>query len=75
MPLVNRQYDSGYDHGWDDADISDPNDRYINQQERGPSFHTDEFMVGYNCGYKLALEVVQMQTATMMDIRKVTRMV
>jgi hypothetical protein len=44
-------YDSGYDHGCDDADISDPNDRYINQPERGPSFHTDEFMRGYNSGY------------------------
>src|SRR5215208_6811441 len=44
-------YQSGYDHGCDDADISDPNDRYINQPEKGPSFHTDEFMRGYNAGY------------------------
>lgn len=44
-------YESGYDHGCDDADISDPNDRYINQPEKGPSFHTDEFMRGYNSGY------------------------
>lgn len=44
-------YESGYDHGCDDADISDPDDRYINQPERGPSFHTDEFMSGYNDGY------------------------
>ena len=44
-------YDSGYDHGCDDAGISDPDDRYINQQEKGPSFHTDEFMSGYNDGY------------------------
>jgi hypothetical protein len=29
-------YESGYDHGCDDADISDPDDRYINQPERGP---------------------------------------
>lgn len=35
----------------DDADISDPDDRYINQPEKGPSFHTDEFMSGYNDGY------------------------
>jgi hypothetical protein len=44
-------YESGYDHGCDDADISDPNDRYINQPEKGPSFHTNEFMRGYNDGY------------------------
>jgi hypothetical protein len=44
-------YDSGYDHGCDDADISDPDDRYINQPGKGPSFHTDEFMRGYNSGY------------------------
>lgn len=43
-------YESGYDHGCDDAD-EDFNDRYINQPERGPSFHTNEFMRGYNDGY------------------------
>lgn len=44
-------YDSGYDHGCDDAGISDSSDRYINQPEKGPSFHTSEFMNGYNSGY------------------------
>jgi hypothetical protein len=44
-------YDSGYDHGCDDARISDPDDRYINQPEKGPSFHTDRFMDGYNDGF------------------------
>jgi hypothetical protein len=44
-------YDSGYDHGCDDAKISDPDDRYINQPEKGPSSHTNEFMRGYNDGY------------------------
>src|SRR5215204_2237406 len=44
-------YESGYDHGCDDADISDPDDRYINQPEKGPSFHTDEFMDGYDTGF------------------------
>lgn len=44
-------YDSGYDHGCDDAGISDSDDRYINQRGKGPSFHTDEFMSGYNNGY------------------------
>jgi hypothetical protein len=43
-------YDSGYDHGCDDADLS-PSDRYINEPGKGPSYHTDEFMDGYNAGY------------------------
>jgi hypothetical protein len=44
-------YDSGYDHGCDDAGISDPGDRYYNQPEKGPSFHTDAFNRGYNDGF------------------------
>ncbi|MGC1134808.1 MAG: hypothetical protein WA941_18415 [Nitrososphaeraceae archaeon] len=44
-------YDSGYDHGCDDAGISDPDDRYYNQPEKGPSFHTDAFNRGYNDGF------------------------
>src|SRR5215211_6341228 len=44
-------YESGYDHGCDDARISDPSDRYINQPEKGPSFHTEAFMRGYNAGF------------------------
>ena len=44
-------YESGRDHGCDDAGISDVSDRYINQDEKGPSFHTNEFMRGYNSGY------------------------
>lgn len=44
-------YDSGYDHGCDDAKISDYSERYINQYEKGPAFHTDRFMDGYNNGY------------------------
>ena len=47
----NSPYESGYDHGCDDAGISDVGDRYINQDEKGPSFHTNEFMRGYNSGY------------------------
>ena len=44
-------YESGYDHGCDDAEISDPSDRYTNQPEKGPSYHTDEFNNGYNSGF------------------------
>jgi hypothetical protein len=44
-------YNSGYDHGCDDADISDPSDRYINQPGKGSSFHSGAFMDGYNAGF------------------------
>jgi hypothetical protein len=47
----NDPYDSGYDHGCDDAKILDPSDRYLNQPEKGPSFNTDTFMHGYYDGY------------------------
>jgi hypothetical protein len=44
-------YGNGYDHGCDDAGIADPTDRYISQPGKGPSFHTNEFMDGYNDGF------------------------
>jgi hypothetical protein len=44
-------YDSGREHGCDDANISNPSDRYINQPGKGPSFHTGAFMDGYNAGF------------------------
>jgi hypothetical protein len=44
-------YDSGYDHGCDEAAISDPDDRYINQPGKGPEHHTGTFMHGYNDGF------------------------
>jgi hypothetical protein len=45
-------YQSGYDHGCDDAGISDSDERYINQPEKGPAFHTPEFMRGYDDGFE-----------------------
>ena len=42
---------SGYSHGCSDAQISNPADRYINQPQKGPSFHTSTFMNGYNDWY------------------------
>jgi hypothetical protein len=45
----NSPYESGYDHGCDDSDKS-YNDRYINEEGKGPSFHTDAFMRGHNAG-------------------------
>jgi hypothetical protein len=44
-------HNSGYDHGCDDSRISDPSDRYVNQPEKGPSFHTAAFMQGYYNGF------------------------
>jgi hypothetical protein len=44
-------YDSGYNHGCDDAKLTDPLERYINQPERGPNFHSDIFMQGYKSGF------------------------
>ena len=51
-------YDSGYNHGCDDTQISEPPDRYINQPEKGTSFHTDEFMNGYNDGFTICLNEI-----------------
>lgn len=50
-PIDKSPYESGYDHGCNDSGISDFSDRYINQPERGSSFHTNEFMRGYDTGY------------------------
>ena len=44
-------YDSGYNHGCDDAGLSS-SDRYINEPGKGPNFHTDEFMSGYYDGFQ-----------------------
>lgn len=44
-------YNSGYDHGCDDAKISDTEDRYIEQEEKGPEYHTSAFMKGYHEGF------------------------
>jgi hypothetical protein len=43
-------YQTGYDHGCSDAKLPF-SARYINQPGKGPSFHTQEFMSGYNAGF------------------------
>jgi hypothetical protein len=43
-------FQAGYDHGCSDAKLR-ITDRYINQPSKGPSFHTGEFMNGYNAGF------------------------
>jgi hypothetical protein len=44
-------YNSGYEHGCNDAGISDKASRYIIQPEAGPSLNSDEFMHGYSDGF------------------------
>src|SRR5919198_6562012 len=44
-------FQAGYDHGCSDAKLPF-SARYINQPGKGPSFHTQEFMAGYNAGFK-----------------------
>lgn len=51
----NQPYRSGYDHGCSDAKISDSSKRYINQPGKGPTYHTSEFMRGYNDGFNSCL--------------------
>ena len=48
-------YESGFDHGCDDSDKA-YQDRYINEPGKGPSFHTDSFMRGYNDGLNCSNE-------------------
>ena len=42
-------YDLGYDHGCTDANAG--GHPYLESPGKGPSFHTDAFMQGYNDGY------------------------
>jgi hypothetical protein len=51
QPIHAAVHTSGYNHGCSDAQISNPSDRYINQPEKGPSFHTNEFMNSYHEGF------------------------
>lgn len=43
-------YDVGYSHGCSDAKLLF-SERYINQPDKGPNFHTQEFMSGYHAGF------------------------
>jgi hypothetical protein len=51
LTITKSPFESGHGHGCSDAGISDFSDRYINQPGKGPSFHTEEFMRGYDTGY------------------------
>jgi hypothetical protein len=51
QPIYAAAHTSGYNHGCSDAQISDPSERYINQPEKGPSFHSEAFMQAYHDGF------------------------
>lgn len=44
-------FKSEHDHGCDNAKISDRDDIYIEQDEKGPEYHTTGFMKGYHNGW------------------------
>jgi hypothetical protein len=48
----NLSYRSGYSHGCSDSKVSDTSERYINQPGKGPGYHTNEFLRGYNDGFE-----------------------
>lgn len=47
-----ERYDSGFDHGCSDSHIWDASERYINQKEKGFSYHTSDFNQGYRDGFE-----------------------
>lgn len=57
-------YSSGYEHGCDDAKVSNPDDRYINQPGKGPSYHTSSFMNGYHNGFDSCFDSYNSPTTT-----------
>jgi hypothetical protein len=50
MAKKGTPFQAGYNHGCNDAKVTF-SARYINQTGKGPSFHTKEFMNGYNRGF------------------------
>jgi hypothetical protein len=59
LTTTKSPFESGYGHGCNDAGITDFSDRYINQPGKGPSFHTEEFMRGYDTGYNACSNAMQ----------------
>jgi hypothetical protein len=43
-------FQDGYGHGCADSKLT-LSERYIDQPSKGPQFHTQEFMTGYNTGF------------------------
>ena len=50
MATKGTPWQAGYDHGCSDAQLPF-SARYINQPDKGPQFHTQEFMSGYRAGF------------------------
>lgn len=46
-----NRFQSGYDHGCSDGQIPIYHKRYLNQPQKGPEFHTTDFMKGYTQGF------------------------
>ena len=59
MTLAERYY-SGYSHGLKDRGIDNPKFRYMNQEDTGPSKHTDEFLLGYYMAFYHILPMHQL---------------
>jgi hypothetical protein len=57
-----NQYGSGYDHGCEDAKITDSPQQYIKQPERDPSLYSREFIEGYVDGYYECFEATPEST-------------
>jgi hypothetical protein len=50
MAKKGTPFQAGFHHGCNDAKVTF-SARYINQPGKGPCFHTQEFMSGYNRGF------------------------
>jgi hypothetical protein len=50
MAKKGTPFQAGYNHGCNDAKVTS-SARYINQPGKGPNFHTQEFMNGYDRGF------------------------
>ena len=50
-----KAYKSGYSHGCDDVGLPE-DEKYINQPEKGPRYHSQDFMDGYYNGYSTCKE-------------------
>jgi hypothetical protein len=62
-----NQYEFGYDKGCEDAKITNSTQQYIKQPGGGPSFHSNEFIEGYDDGYEECFDEVLESTDSEMS--------
>jgi hypothetical protein len=55
MAKKGTPFQASFDHGCNDTKVTF-DARYINQPGKGPSFHTQEFMSGYNRGFNMCID-------------------